>query len=148
VPPRSPNPKPSAPARRRRPSAKAAPRDVAPVLRGRLWVETRGAALTEAGADLLEQLEATGSLSEAARRLRYGYRRAWLLVDAMNARWPSPLVTTAVGGKRGGGAHLTPAGRAVLSAYRDLQVQLETLLDHATEPFRRAVRAGLRDAGG
>jgi molybdate transport system regulatory protein len=104
-----------------------------------LWVETRGAALTEPGADLLEQISATGSLSEAARRLRYSYRRAWLLVDGMNHRWPSPLVTTAVGGKRGGGAQLTTAGHAVLGAYRDLQVQLETLLDHASEPFRRAV---------
>jgi hypothetical protein len=30
----------------------------------------------------------------------------------------------------------------VLSAYRDLQVQLETMLDHATEAFRRSVDAG------
>ena len=37
-------------------------------LRGRLWVEAPGGiALTEAGADLLEQIEALGSLSEAAR---------------------------------------------------------------------------------
>ena len=112
----------------------------APILRGRLWVDMRGAAaITEAGADLLEQIEATGSLSEAARRLRFSYRRAWLLLDAMNRRWPGPLVITAVGGKAGGGAKLTPRGRAVLSAYRDLQVQLETLLDHATGAFRRSV---------
>jgi molybdate transport system regulatory protein len=116
-------------------------KDTNPVLRGRLWIETSGIALTESGADLLEQIEATGSLSEAARRLRYSYRRAWMLLDAMNRRWPAPLVTTAVGGKRGGGAKLTSAGRAVLAAYRDLQVQLETLLDHATQPFRRAVKA-------
>ena len=109
----------------------------APKLRGKLWIETIGIALTEPGADLLEQIAATGSLSEAARRLRYSYRRAWMLLDAMNQRWPEPLVTTAVGGKRGGGAKLTVAGHAVLAAYRDLQVQLETLLDHATEPFRR-----------
>ena len=113
---------------------------VAPILRGRVWIDLRGmAAITEAGADLLEQIDATGSLSEAARRLRFSYRRAWLLLDAMNRRWPGPLVTTAIGGKRGGGATLTPRGRAVLSAYRDLQVQLETLLDHATEGFRRSV---------
>jgi len=111
-----------------------------PLLRGKLWVEINGAAaMTEASADLLEQIAACGSLSEAARRLRYSYRRAWLLVDGMNQRWPRPLVTTAVGGKRGGGAQLTAAGHAVLAAYRDLQVQLETLLDHATVPFRRAV---------
>lgn len=111
-----------------------------PRLKARLWVETAGVALTEAGADLLEQVEATGSVSEAARRLRYSYRRAWLLVDAMNRRWPGPLVTTAVGGRRGGGAALTDRGRAVLAAYRDLQVQLEHLLDRATPGFDRATR--------
>jgi molybdate transport system regulatory protein len=115
------------------------------MLRGRLWVEADGAAaLTEAGADLLEQIEATGSLSEAARRLRFSYRRAWMLLDAMNRRWPRPLVLTAVGGRKGGGAKLTELGKAALSAYRDLQMQLETLLDHATTPFRRAVRAADR----
>jgi molybdate transport system regulatory protein len=87
--------------------------------------------LTEAGADLLEQIQASGSLSEAARRLRYSYRRAWLLIDAMNRAWPRPLVTTATGGKRGGGTRVTDLGREVLVAYRDLQVQIEHLLDQA-----------------
>jgi len=128
---------------RRRSQPAEALKASAPVLRGRIWIDFRNvAAITEAGADLLEQIEATGSLSEAARRLRFSYRRAWLLLDAMNVRWPGALVTTAVGGKRGGGAKLTPRGRAVLSAYRDLQVQLETMLDHATEAFRRSVDAG------
>ena len=128
---------------KRRPRREARSRaPVAPILRGRVWVDVRkAAAITDAGADLLEQIEATGSLSEAARRLRFSYRRAWLLLDAMNRRWPTPLATTAVGGKRGGGAKLTPRGRAVLSAYRDLQIQVETLLDHATEGFRRSVDA-------
>lgn len=110
------------------------------ILRGRLWIEIEGPALTEAGADLLEQIEAFGSLSEAARRLRFSYRRAWLMLDSMNRHWPKPLVITAIGGKRGGGARLTPLGRAVLAAYRDLQLQLETLLDHATEPFERSIQ--------
>ena len=128
---------------KRIPRSASRQKESAPILRGRIWMDIRGvAAITEAGADLLEQIEATGSLSEAARRLRFSYRRAWMLLDAMNRRWPEPLVTTAVGGKRGGGAKLTPRGRAVLSAYRDLQVQLETLLDHASESFRRSVDAG------
>ena len=107
-----------------------------PVLRGRLWLEiARSAAFTEAGADLLEQIAACGSLSEAARRLRFSYRRAWMLIDAMNRHWPRPLVKTAVGGKRGGGTRLTELGRQVLSSYRDLQVQLEHLLDQASPGF-------------
>ena len=112
-----------------------------PRLRGKLWVESDGvAALTEAGADLLEQIAACGSLSEAARRLRFSYRRAWLLADAMNKRWAGPLVVTATGGKRGGGTQLTDLGAAVLRAYRDLQVQLEALLGENAAAFERATR--------
>jgi molybdate transport system regulatory protein len=95
-------------------------------------VETAGApALTEAGADLLEQIEACGSLSEAARRLRFSYRRAWLLADSMNRRWPAPLLIAATGGKRGGGSHVTDLGLLVLRGYRDLQLRLEAFLDGA-----------------
>ncbi len=112
-----------------------------PQLRGKLWVESNGsAALTEAGADLLEQIAACGSLSEAARRLRFSYRRAWLLTDAMNKRWAGPLVTTATGGKHGGGTQVTELGTAVLRAYRDLQVQLEALLGENAAAFERATR--------
>jgi molybdate transport system regulatory protein len=99
-------------------------------LRGKLWVEISGnPAFTEAGADLLEQIEIHGSLSEAARRLRFSYRRAWMLIDAMNRLWTRPLVHTAIGGKRGGGTRITELGRQVLAAYRDMQIQLERLLD-------------------
>jgi len=99
-------------------------------LRGKLWVQISGLpAFTEAGADLLEQIEIHGSLSEAARRLRFSYRRAWMLIDAMNRLWPRPLVNTTVGGKRGGGTKITELGRQVLAAYRDMQIQLEHLLD-------------------
>jgi molybdate transport system regulatory protein len=95
----------------------------------------RAPALTEAGADLLEQIQACGSLSEGARRLRYSYRRAWLLIDAMNRNWPRPLVTTATGGKRGGGTRVTELGLQILAAYRDLQVQMEHLLDQGKSTF-------------
>lgn len=105
-------------------------------LRGRVWVEIDGkAAVTDAGADLLEQIGICGSLSEAARRLHFSYRRAWLLLDAMNRRWPGPLVKTATGGQKGGGAKLTELGQHVLGAYRDLQMQVEHLLDAAGDPF-------------
>jgi molybdate transport system regulatory protein len=107
-----------------------------PALRARVWVEIRnGPALTEPGADLLEQIGVCGSLSEAARRLRFSYRRAWMLVDAMNKRWPKPLVRTATGGKKGGGSGLTEFGAVVLRSYRDLQVQLDAFIDSAASSF-------------
>jgi molybdate transport system regulatory protein len=107
------------------------------VVRGRVWVEIDGKpAMTDAGADLLEQIVVCGSLSEAARRLRYSYRRAWMLRAAMNTRGPGPLVKTATGGRRGGGASITELGRDVLAIYRDLQLQVEHTLDSAGDPFK------------
>ena len=108
-------------------------------LRGRFWVDIGGvAAISDAGADLLEQIDAHGSLSEAARQLHFSYRRAWLLLDAMNRNWPAPLVLTAVGGRHGGGARLTSLGREILRAYRDVQFQLEHLLGRETALFAAA----------
>ena len=42
-------------------------------------------------ADLLEAIARTGSISAAGRALGMSYRRAWLLVDAMNRCWAEPL---------------------------------------------------------
>jgi molybdate transport system regulatory protein len=107
-----------------------------PQLRGKLWLEQDGkAVLTEAAADLLEQIEVCGSLTQAARRLRFAYRRAWLMTDALNRAFPRPLITKSTGGPRGGGTQITDFGRHVLSTYRDLQLQLEHLLDSAGDPF-------------
>jgi molybdate transport system regulatory protein len=106
-----------------------------------LWVESGGLiALTEVGADVLEQIQVKGSLSEAARSLHISYRRAWMLLDAMNKRWDAPLVTTAIGGKRGGGAVLTELGGRVLRSFRDLQIHVEAAIEQEAEGFRRATR--------
>jgi len=116
-------------------------------LRAKVWVQggDSKAVLTEAGADLLEQIEACGSLSEAARRLGYAYRRAWMLVDGLNKGWGQPMVQATTGGRHGGGAVLTPLGRALLGAYRDVQIHVEHAVDEAAGGFVRAVEQGARD---
>ena len=72
-------------------------------------------------ADLLEAIARHGSISAAGRALGMSYRRTWLLVDTMNRCWRTPLVETAAGGTRGGGARLTELGREVLDAYREVE---------------------------
>lgn len=75
-------------------------------------------------ADLLDAIARAGSISGGARAMGMSYRRAWLLVDAMNRCWAEPLVRTGPGraGKDGsGGARLTPSGEQVLARYRALQ---------------------------
>jgi molybdate transport system regulatory protein len=72
-------------------------------------------------ADLLDAIATTGSISAAARSMNMSYRRAWLLVDVMNRTFREPLVLSAAGGAQGGGAGVTDAGRAVLSAFRAME---------------------------
>ena len=82
-------------------------------------------------ADLLEAIGETGSISAAARRMGMSYRRAWLLVDSLNAAFAEPLVAKQTGGSGGGGAVLTRLGRDVVGRYRRIE--------------RRAASAGRKD---
>ncbi len=66
---------------------------------------------------LLWAIGETGSISAAARSMNMSYRRAWMLVETMNRCFRSPLVTTATGGRSGGGASLTAEGEKALQAY-------------------------------
>ena len=75
---------------------------------------------------LLEQIARGGSLSQAARDLKMSYRRAWQLLESLNACFSERVALTAKGGRGGGGATLTPFGRTLIAAYRafDAEVQL------------------------
>jgi molybdate transport system regulatory protein len=42
------------------------------------------------------------------------YRHAWLLVEQINALALAPLVVAQKGGKKGGGASLTPEGKQAI----------------------------------
>ena len=72
-------------------------------------------------AALLEAIGMTGSISAAAREMGMSYRRAWSLVNRMNADFTGPLVEKVAGGKGGGGARLSTLGRDVLSRYQVIE---------------------------
>lgn len=72
-------------------------------------------------ADILEAVQETGSLAEAARRMGMSYQRVWVLVGAMNQDFVQPLVQTQRGGASRGGASLTETGQQVLKLYREAE---------------------------
>ncbi len=78
-------------------------------------------ALGPGKARLLELIRQHNSISAAARAMNMSYRRAWLLVDTMNTCFREPLVVTATGGSRGGGASLSVLGERVLALYREYE---------------------------
>lgn len=101
---------------------------------GPLWLKIQIAcgdalAMGPGKADLLEAIIEHGSISAAGRALGMSYRRAWLLVDEMNRCFAPVVVETIKGGGRERGARVSPAGMAVLKAYRDMEREASAIAD-------------------
>lgn len=78
--------------------------------------------------ELMELIVETGSISAAGRAMDMSYRRAWLLVDALNHMFRQPVIESQRGGKQGGGAALTAFGAELLERYRGMQKQMNEVL--------------------
>jgi len=92
----------------------------------RLWFQIRigDGQFGPGKAELLGHIRDTGSISAAARCMGMSYRRAWTLLEAVNALTDAPAVETERGGTSGGGARLTARGEALLAAYEQLRETL------------------------
>jgi len=145
--PRPPRPAPpvrgdDAPSDGARPGARGASTNV--YLRIHLGPEI---ALGPGKADLLQGIADTGSIAAAGRRLGMSYKRAWVLIDTMNACFRTPLVAAAKGGKAGGGTALTPLGARVLQAYRRMQEDAERAVAPDIAALRRSLLRKPRPIG-
>jgi molybdate transport system regulatory protein len=106
---------------------------------------------------LLEVIDATGSISAAGRAMAMSYRRAWLLLDELNHIFAEPVATTTLGGRTGGGATLTPFGKRLVEGYRRMERDTDTALSEflaiishalAPKPTPAAAPQNARAAGG
>jgi|JI10StandDraft_1071094.scaffolds.fasta_scaffold120838_3 molybdate transport system regulatory protein len=91
--------------------------------------------------ELLEQIRATGSISAAGRAMGMSYRRAWLLADSMNQAFGAPVVETAQGGERGGGAKLSALGEALIDRFRRMEALAAAALAPDLAALDKAVGA-------
>ena len=91
---------------------------------------------------LLEEIDRAGSISAAGRALKMSYRRAWQLVEDLNRGMGTPVAETAAGGSGGGGARLTPAGRAVVDAYRAIEAAANGVAAERLEALLRCRPGG------
>ncbi|CDN93011.1 winged helix-turn-helix domain-containing protein [Agrobacterium tumefaciens] len=78
--------------------------------------------------ELMELIVETGSISAAGRAMDMSYRRAWLLVDALNHMFKQPVIESQRGGKQGGGAALTAFGTELLERYRGMEKRMNEAL--------------------
>lgn len=80
-------------------------------------------------ADLLEGIQACGSIAAAGRAMGMSYKRAWLLVESMNRCFTAPLVEATKGGRSGGGARLSILGVEVLVRYRHMEAVTKSAIE-------------------
>ena len=97
-------------------------------------------ALGPGKAELVERILETGSISAAARAMGMSYRRAWQLVEGLNRACREPVVVTAVGGKRGGGAEVTAFGRRLVELFRSMEAKASRAIAADLKRFENYLR--------
>jgi molybdenum ABC transporter molybdate-binding protein len=101
------------------------------------------AVLGEGRAELLSAIDRERSITKAAKAMGMSYRRAWTMIQEINAAAGETLVVAAVGGKRGGGARLTDQGRLRVAVYEQVR---QSLIETAAGALRQTI--GQNDSNG
>ena len=86
---------------------------------------------------LLEAIQKTRSITAAAKSIGMSYRRAWMLIDELNAALKKPAVHSLKGGEHGGGSEVTTTGQALVDVYRRIEL-------HAAKACATEIKALLR----
>ncbi|GAB3925873.1 winged helix-turn-helix domain-containing protein [Larkinella terrae] len=104
-------------------------------INGRIWLEAQERFFGIGRMELLERIQETGSINQAAKEMKMSYKRAWDLIQSMNSQADAPLVVTQTGGERGGGASVTAEGVKYLTYYRGLQDRFRQFMAQETQHF-------------
>ena len=91
-------------------------------------------------ARLVALIAESGSISAAARKMGMSYRRAWQLVEQLNNSFDQPVVLTAIGGKRGGGAVVTDFGKRLVAGYHRMEAKASAAIAADLEEFSAHLR--------
>jgi molybdate transport system regulatory protein len=95
----------------------------------KVWIDNNGKAFGEGPYQVLKRIEETGSLHKAAMDLNMSYRKAWLMLQAIEARLGFALLERKVGGVSGGGSNITPEGKKFLKSYEGFREDVRQTLE-------------------
>jgi len=101
---------------------------------GSLWIECEGERFFGPGRmELLERIDETGSINQAAKQMKMSYKKAWEMVNALNEQAARPVVETHAGGREGGGSIITDEARQLIIYHRQLRERFRTFLERETK---------------
>jgi molybdate transport system regulatory protein len=79
-----------------------------------------GGSLTPEDLALIEAIRSERSILAASRATGVSYRKCWLMVDALNRTFETPVFAT-FPGRRGAGAQLTDFGEQLVALYQSME---------------------------
>jgi len=107
-------------------------------IRARFWITGKNAGYIGIGRiELLEKIDELGSMSQAAKSMGMSYKKAWKLIDELNAMYDEPLIVKVQGGKSGGGSVLTPKGQCLITEFRSIEKKMSAFLQQASQRVQK-----------
>lgn len=101
---------------------------------------------------LIDTIRIERSIIGASRAMGLSYRKCWLMVDALNRSFESPVFKTHPG-RRGGGAEITPFGERLSALCKSMERRTRMAaaaalgeLDQATNPDYQPRASGAVEA--
>ncbi len=99
-------------------------------IKAKFWIENRGEVVLGGGKTaLLLAVDRFGSIQRAADEFGMSYRHAWGAIRRIEKRAGFRIVDTRLGGKEGGGARLTPEGKAFVDRVDSLLTDLHRMVE-------------------
>jgi molybdate transport system regulatory protein len=104
---------------------------------GSLWLEGDGTRFFGPGpVELLQLIEETGSINQAAKKMGMSYKKAWEIVSRLNEKVGSPMVITATGGEKGGGSTISEEAKQMIVWYVGLREKFRKFMELETQKLK------------
>ena len=105
---------------------------------GSLWLEGNGKRFFGPGpVQLLELIQETGSINQAAKRMKMSYKKAWEIINTLNEQSAQPLILTQAGGSSGGGSVISEEAKELITYYKGLRERFKTFLKKESEKIAK-----------
>lgn len=84
---------------------------------------------------LLEKIEETSSITEAAKKCGISYRKAWGDIKMMESKLGFAFINSSRGGAQGGTTILSEEGSRILKSYQELIKEMDPVISGISKKF-------------
>lgn len=92
---------------------------------------------------LIDAIRRHRSIIGAGRATGISYRKCWLMVDALNRTFETPVFAT-YPGRKDTGSEITPFGERLVALYRSMERRSQTATAAAMKELEAALNSGYR----